>query len=344
MKKIWCVIIILTATILWIPSANAQECFSVKDGIISGKTTMNDGFTLFLDLSVPKNEFVEPVPRMTAKKYYAESGSLRNIWDTYVSSYGESELCEPQIFTDTDSKVGTQYVYSDRAVEMIFQIIGINSTYRRQEDIQDDIDKEAIVRCILSDLGIDIEYPFYYIAKGSVDYANIEEGMTPIRNTDTLFIARQMIMDYPMAASRRFMHNQSVYTGGFIAIVLDNRNNLVYLDLHNIINVSRDKKNGISCVSWQTALKSFLDQKKDLSFETFDERRISSITPKSMTIYSMAPAMLFDDENGKITPIWEIEGKIEFDQILSDGTCRPITKMRQYHVNAWTGEYLCFDP
>lgn len=250
----------------------------------------------------------------------------------------------PQVFVDLDGKVETQYVYSDRAAEMAVQIVGIRSVYRRQGETLEDLDAEAVARCILSDLGLEFEYPLYYAAEGSVDYANAQKQSAFIRDTDKLFIARPKVKGYPLAAGGRFMHNGTIYTCGFIAVVLDERNNLVYLNLYNVIEESKDAGKETPCISWQTALEHFLREKTDFSFETFQARRTSSIESGRMTVESISPAMLYTDKTGAITPVWEIEGRIEFDQILPDGTKNHACIYRSYFVNALTGEYLCIDP
>lgn len=344
MKGGWRITLAVMFSLLLGSCSLAEELFSVEEGIVSGRRELTDGFEIILDMPVPEMEFTEQVPKMKAQKYSADAKLLDRVWTSYVSLNGASELDEAQVFVDVDGKIETQYVYSDRATEMANQIVGIRSVYRRRDETIENLDKEATARCILNDLGIEVEYPLYYVAKGDIDYANVQKDSAFIRDTDTIFIARQLIEGYPLATTRRFMHNGVVYTGGFVAVILDDRNNLVYLDLHSIIQGPKNKGEGITCISWQAALEHFLRQKSDFSFETFDERRTSFIESGRMTAYSISPAMIYAEETGEITPIWEIEGKIEFEQVFPDGKRNPICKMHQYHVNAWTGEYLCYDP
>ena len=343
MKKIWCVVLICSLSLLIVRGAFVEGLFNVDNGTVNGCVNTVDGFEIVLHLPVPGKEFTGPVTKMTAKKYNADMKTLDQVWNTYTSLNGASELSDPQVFVDKDSEVKTQYVYSDRATQIVYQIVGIKSPYRRQGD-SDNIDQDTIVRNILIDLGIEVEYPLYYIAEGSIDYSNVDEENAFIRDTDMLFIARQIVEGYPMVTSERFAHNKSIYTGGYVAIVLDEKDNLAFMDLHGVIDVSKSNKGGMLCITWETALKSFLNQKKDFSFETFYERRMSKVEPGSLTIYSIAPAVLYIQKTGEIIPIWEIESKIEFVEVLLDGTCQHISRKCKYHVNAWTGEYLCYDP
>lgn len=339
-------ITLMTALLLlWSAYVMAEGLFTVEDGLVRGGTETTDGFELLLELPVPEAEFEEELPRMTAQRYKADTGQLERVWKVYASLNGAPELEEAQIFVDLDGRVTSQYVYSDRATEMPFQIVGIDPPYRRQDEVLEDLDKEAIARCVLSDLGIEVEYPLYYVAAGSVDYSNEREERAFIRDTDTVFIARRMIEGYPLVTGDpAFMHDGTVYTGGHIAIVLDERNNLAYLNIWNITNGVKREGKGIPCISWQAALKQFLRCKRDFQFETFDERRVSSVSPGRMTITDASPALIYAEKTGMITPVWQIDGTLEFEQVMPDGTINPIRRMLQYYIDAWTGEYLCADP
>lgn len=121
--------------VLLMPCACAQELFQVSDDRVSARLSAEDGFEIILDLPVPECGFDTPVSKMTAGKYHADINKLEQVWNTYTSLNGAAELSEPQVFVDQDGKVTTQYVYSDRATQMVFQIVGIRPPYRRQEEL-----------------------------------------------------------------------------------------------------------------------------------------------------------------------------------------------------------------
>lgn len=135
MKNVWRSVVMFAFIVLLMPCACAQELFQVSDDRVSARLSAEDGFEIILDLPVLECGFDTPVSKMTAGKYHADINKLEQVWNTYTSLNGAAELSEPQVFVDQDGKVTTQYVYSDRATQMVFQIVGIRPPYRRQEEL-----------------------------------------------------------------------------------------------------------------------------------------------------------------------------------------------------------------
>lgn len=336
--------VVILLSILIIPSSLAQDLFAVEAETVTGTLETRDGFIININFPVPTSVFPDTLSKIKAQKYTPDINSIKKICEKYNTSVSQSNNNLPQTFIDIDGNFETQYIYSLRDTELYAQIVGIRSLYRKQDLIYEDDELKNTAYSILKELEVSIEKPIYYVAKGNIDYGTRNSNETFIYDDDTVIIARQLIENYPLAATQRFMHNGTVYTGGFVALVFNKNKSLVFLDLHGIIRESENRKKSMPCISWEKALKNFLHEKKDFSLETFDEQRLFTIAPKSVNIISIMPSMIYAEKSGEITPVWEIDAEIEFDQIMHDKQLKNMVKNKHYYINAWTGEYLCFDP